>query len=791
MPGVTPRTLRVLEFQTVCDRLAALCTSPLGREEALQLRPSMVLTEVARWQRETSEARLLAETAGGLPLSGVADIRAPVHRASIGGILAVRQLLDIRDTVAASRTLKGFIAARREDVPALADLIWGLGVFPEIEEAVGRAIGPDGAILDGASPDLARVRRERRVAETRLRDRLEEIVRSSAVARMLQEPLVTIRGDRYTVPVRAEFRHHFQGVAHDQSSSGMTVFMEPLAVVPLGNRLRELASAEQEEVTRILEALSRAVGEAAEDLAVTVEALARLDVVAARARLSMEMGAAAPRLNAQGILDLRGARHPLLQGPVVPIDVRLGRRFRTLIITGPNTGGKTVTLKTMGLITLMAQAGMHIPAAPESEVAVFPQVYADIGDEQSIVQNLSTFSSHLTAIIEILRALGEDPPGEARALVLLDEVGAGTDPTEGVALARAIIEALHTLGACTAVTTHYNELKALPYTIEGAENASVEFDEATLRPTFRLLIGTPGRSNAFAIAERLGLDPGIVERARGSVSRRDADLTHLLESVEGERETIARERDAIARARGELAQLRARVEEDSRRLDAERRQSLARATGEVDALVRRGRRELDALLAALRERPSAGAASRVRASLRDLTDASAAYAAEARVPPAGAPPEDLRAGETVLILSLDRNGVVQAPPDSRGEVEVQAGTVKVRVPLGDLRRLAQAETPEPAVSSGAPGPDKAMTIPSTLDLRGRAADDAIAELDKYLDDATLAGLDRVTVIHGKGTGALRRAVRDHLSRHPEVVGFRLGGDGEGGSGATIIDLARA
>ncbi len=788
---MTPRTLRVLELPAILERLAALCASPLGGAAARALGPSTALEEVRRRHQETSEARELAETSGGLPVQGIRDVRDPVHRASIGGVLPVQQLLDIRDTAAVARALKGFLTARREAVPVLAGLAASFEVFPSLEEAIGDAVGPDGEILDGASRDLARIRRDRRTAESRLRDRLDGVLRDAAIVRMLREPLITIRGDRYTIPVRAEFRHQFPGIAHDQSSSGVTVFMEPLAVVPLGNRVRELAAAERDEVARILAALSGEVGAVAEEFSRTLEVLAGIDLIAAKARLSIEMRGSAPTLNSEGAVELRSARHPLLSGTVVPIDVRLGGRCRTLIITGPNTGGKTVTLKTIGLLTLMAQAGLHIPAAPESEVAVFPQLYADIGDEQSIAQNLSTFSSHLGAIVEILRALGEHPLGGSRALVLLDEVGAGTDPTEGVALARALIETLHTLGACTAVTTHYNELKALPYAHPGMENASVEFDEATLRPTFRLLIGTPGRSNAFAIAERLGLDPRIVAQAQSAVSRRDADLATVFQSVEAERDALGREREALARDRAACDRLRARVEAEARRLEEDRREFFERARSEVSALVRRGRQELDTLLAALRERPSGEAAQRLRLHLQDLARASEAYAVRGQSPPAGPPPEDLQSGERVFVVSLNQRGIVQIPPDTRGEVEVQAGTLRLRVPVADLRRLPPGEAGGPSEPLQAePGLTKALAISPTLDLRGLRAEDAVEQLDKYLDDATLAGLARVTVIHGKGTGALRQAVRDHLSRHPEVAAFRLGADSEGGGGATIVELQR-
>jgi DNA mismatch repair protein MutS2 len=788
---VTPRTLRVLEFSAVVARLAALCAFPLGREKALALLPAPGLDEVERRQQETSEARTLAEASGGLPVRGMHDVRPAVHRAVLGGVLGATDLLDLRDTLAAARALKGFLAAHRAEAPALGEVAEGVGVFPGLEEGIRQAIGDDGAILDGASPELARIRRERRTEEARLRERLEQIVRTPAVQRMLQEPLITIRGDRYVLPVRAEFREQFSGVAHDQSASGMTVFMEPFAAVPLGNRLRELAAAEQQEIARILAALSASVGAAASALTETLEHLAHLDVAAAKAALSLQMDAARPRLNAVGRIELVRARHPLLSGQVVPVDIRLGGEFRTMIITGPNTGGKTVTLKTLGLLTLIAQAGLHIPAAPDSEVAVFPHVYADIGDEQSIAQNLSTFSSHLTALVEILQSLRDHPPGDARALVLLDEVGAGTDPTEGAALARALIETVHGLGACTAVTTHYNELKSLAFTHPGIENASVEFDENTLRPTFRLLIGSPGRSNAFVIAERLGLDAEIVERSRGYLARRDVDLAGLLEAIDRDRAALAEERDSLERARSDLAHRLSRADDEARRLAVERQQVADRAHSELAALLRTARKDLDDLRAALRSQPTSEAAARFRAYVRDLGRAAETYAAEARTPPPGSPPDDLRAGEDVVVLSLRARGVVLSPPDGRGDVEVQTGALKVRVALSDLRRVGESAAQASQPADGAtPAADKVPAVSVTLNLRRMGAEDAVLELDKYLDDATLAGLERVTVIHGKGTGALRRAVHEHLAHHPEVAAFRLGAEGEGGSGVTIVDLAR-
>ncbi len=785
------RTLRVLQFSEILERLARVCASDYGREKALLLAPSPWREEVERRQRETSEARWLAETAGGLPLRGLYDIRESLRRATLGGTLRPEDLLRIRDTLAGARLLKGYVAGRHEEVPVLAAIAEGIGVFPELEGDIARAVAEDGAIRDEASPELARLRRERRRTEAQLREQLERLLRDPVLARYLREPLVTIRGDRHVVPVRAEHRDQFPGIVHDHSASGMTVFMEPLAVVPLGNRLRELAVGEQDEIARILAALSRRVAAAAEEIAGTLEAVGDLDLAAAKAQLSLQMDATSPRLNEVGRVNLRGARHPLLAPPVVPVDIPLGERFRTLVITGPNTGGKTVTLRTLGLLTLMAQAGLHIPASPESEVAVFPQVYADIGDEQSVQQNLSTFSSHLSAIVETFSALEAAPPGEARALVLLDEIGAGTDPAEGAALARAILEALHARGVCTAVTTHYTDLKALAFQVPGVENASVEFDEETLRPTYRLLVGTAGRSNALVIASRLGLDPGIVERARAYVARRETDVADLLRRVEEERAQLAREKEEVARLRGELVLERSRAREEAERLLRERRRLLEEAHSELRALVDRARRELDALREALRTRPSHEAVAALRARLREVTEAASGFAAQLAPRLPGAAPQDLRPGDAVLVASLGQRGVVQAGPDSHGDVEVQVGAVKVRVPAAELHRLV-GETGSPRERSRDASPrvgfEKAASVPPVLDLRGKTVDDALLDLDKYLDDAQLAGLGRVTVIHGKGTGALRHAVQEFLAHRPGVAGFRLGMEGEGGSGVTIVDL---
>jgi len=777
------RSLRMLEFPKIQERLAVLTTFPPGRELAEALWPSTDLEEVTAWQQETTEARTLLEEGEG-PLRGAKDIREPVRRAAKGGRLDPAELLDIRDTLRVARVVKGYLQARAFRAPSLAAIAAGILPFEEVEGAIQRAIGEDASILDSASERLARLRQEQRGVHNRIKEKLEEILRSPSYAPMLQEPLITVRGQRYVVPVKAEFKGRFPGILHDQSSSGATVFMEPLAIVPLGNRLRELEGEEQEEIARILRALSRMIGERAGGILENVAILGRLDFVFAKARLSLEVDGVSPRLNDRGLLVLRKARHPLLQPPpdwpgrVVPIDVELGDSFTTLVITGPNTGGKTVTLKTIGLLTLMAQAGLHIPADEGSEVCVFPQVFADIGDEQSIEQNLSTFSSHMGNIVEILRNL------RGMALVLLDEVGAGTDPTEGAALARALIEHLHTRGVRTAVTTHYNDLKLLASEIPGVENASVEFDPETLRPTFRLLIGVPGRSNAFIIASRLGLPPSIIERGRSYLRREEVALDRLLAEIERDRQLIAREREEAGRAYQEAERLRRQYEQALRGLEEEKRRILASVQEEGERLLRQAMEQVEQLLQKIREEATERAVHRAREQLRALRLEWEERGKLLAPEPTGEPVQEVHVGEVVYVTSLGQVGVVAAPP-ARNEVEVQVGAVKARVPLENLRRVKGKAVGErhALLREELPPP-----VPASLDVRGRTAEEALLELDRYLDQAFLAGIPRVTIIHGKGTGALRRAVHRFLSDHPHVRAFRLGEAGEGGSGATVVEL---
>jgi DNA mismatch repair protein MutS2 len=774
------RTLRVLEFPWVQETLAGLTVTAMGRERALALVPADALEPVRALLAQTAEAMALAAEAE-IPVRGARDVRAAAQRAATGAVLEPAELLDVAQTLEVTRAVHRFLQRHQARAPRLAADGARLQPLPDLEADLRRALDERGGVRDEASPQLQRLRAEQREVERRLRAALEALVRDPATGRLLQEPLVTTRGDRFVVPVKAEHRHQFPGLVHDVSSSGATVFMEPLAVVPLGNRRRELAAAEAAEIARVLQRLSARVGAHVRALAANVELLGAFDLVNAKAALAARLRAVLPAVADDGVVQLRAARHPILawtrtdQG-VVPVDVELGARFRTLVITGPNTGGKTVTLKTIGLLVLMAQAGLAIPAAEGSRVAVFRQVHADIGDEQSVAQNLSTFSSHMRAIVEILRRVA--PP----ALVLLDEVGAGTDPTEGVALARAIIETLHRRGAHTVVTTHYNELKMLASLHEGVENASVEFDVETLQPTFRVRLGLPGRSNALIVAQRLGLDPDVVAQAQAYLAPEQVAIDRVLEDLTRDRAAAERDRAAAAEARRRAEEAAARVQEEAERLQAARRQRLAEARAAAEALVAQARREVEAILAEARAARSEAAARAARDRLRAVL--AALPAAEATGGGPGAPPAVLQVGQPVLVAPLGAVGIVRAGPDARDEVEVDVGAVRTRVPRAVLR-AHQAAAPRAAAEVTAPPPP---AVPPSVDVRGLVVDDALAQVDRYLDDAVRANLPVVVIVHGKGTGRLRAALHRFLRGHPHVQHFRLGGRGEGDEGATVVTL---
>ena len=780
------QTLRVLEYDKIIAMLCREASCSLGQRLAEELRPSADPDWVLASLAVTTEARRAWEEAGRLPLGGLHDVSSEIDRARIGAVLAPEDLLRVGSTLAGGRRLREFLAERRERLPLLWETASGLGSFRRIEDEIARCLGPDGTVLDDASPDLRRLRNLLRTLQNRVRDKLDSLIRGGDHQKHLQEALVTVRNGRYVVPVRQEYKANFPGIVHDQSASGATVFIEPMAVVELNNQLRSAEADEEEEVRRVLSMLSALVGEEAAAIAATLGALAELDLAFAKGRFSLEMGGIEPEVNDEGWLELRGARHPLLRGEVVPIDAALGKDFDTLVITGPNTGGKTVTLKTIGLLTLMAQSGLHIPARVGSTVGVFTQVACDIGDEQSIEQSLSTFSSHLSHIVAILGGLEG-----RRTMVLLDELGAGTDPTEGAALAMAILEYLHAREIRTVATTHYSELKAFAYQTPGVQNASVEFDVASLRPTYRLTIGLPGQSNAFAIAARLGLNTSIIERATGLISREDRQVEELIGNIANDAKAArdARRTAEELRARGD--RFKQEHEAELARLRREKDEILREAKKEAREILNETRRETENLLRLLQEagdeKQRREAAKLIREEIRARLDT---LETEEAPPPAGEAValENPRPGELVRSRSLDKQGQVLAL-NGDGQVLVQVGIIKINLPLTDLSRVDEPAGRANQGNLGNLGRNKALAVSSELDLRGMRVDEALAMTDKYVDDLALAGMGQARIIHGKGTGALRQAIGDYLRGHPRIKTSRMGLPNEGGAGVTIIEMA--
>jgi DNA mismatch repair protein MutS2 len=802
--------LNTLEFPAILARLAQHVSFSAGRQLALALEPSPVFAEVQQRLQETREARHLLDAQSGVSLGGVHDIRPLAQNASRGAVLQPTDLLDIQSTLGAGRRVQRVLSRMEAQVPLLADIAARIEPCQDLAEEIGRCISGRGEVLDHASPKLARVRREMRTALERLQDRLNRIVTNPRNASFLQEALVTQRGGRYVIPIKAEFKGRIPGIVHDTSASGATLFIEPLSAVEMANRWRQLQIEERKEVERILAELSGLVAGLVDELGWTVEALAQLDLALAKARFANALDANEPELvpfrtldpppagkpvppvqsplpdsqHPGSTLDLRQARHPLLDPEkVVPVDVYLGPGYYALVITGPNTGGKTVSLKTVGLMAAMAQSGLHLPVAEGAALSVFEGIYADIGDEQSIEQSLSTFSGHLTNIINILA------DATRRSLVLLDELGAGTDPVEGSALAQSILTHLLARRITTLVATHYSELKVFAHTMPGVENASMEFDLETLSPTFRMQLGLPGRSNAFAIAERLGLPTEIVQVARTLVSPEALEAESLLAQIqEAQREAAA--------ARDEAVLVQRRVTEQQHQLsvrlatiEAERATILGEARAQARRDLEAIRQEIEDLraevseprgLAALGEEWLAQASARLEAMQKEM----------APLPPPPPPertalPGEAAVGDTVWIAGLGTTGLVTALDGDSAEVQV--GTFGVRVQRSGLERRAHPEPAELQASAPSKGPYPSPS--AELDLRGQRVEESLPRLDKYLDDAFLAGMPFVRIIHGKGTGALRQAVRQQLRGHPLVKSHRSGEQGEGGSGVTVAYLA--
>jgi len=769
-------TLRVLEYDAIRQKVVAHCATPMGAERARQMTPRTDEEAIRVALQQTSEARRLIDLAEEMPLRGVQDVRSAASLARAGGILPPESLLSIADTVESARRLRSFLLTREEKCPALCVLARQLEPLPEVVNEVRRCLREDATVADSASPELARIRQRLRHLHSRITERLQATLNSSRIRNMLQEPVITMRGDRYCLPVKAEYRAQFGGIVHDVSASGATLFMEPQEVVDLGNQIREAQIAEQNEVVRILAQLSALVGKYSDPILLTCDALGELDFINARARLSVEWDAIEPALNTQGKIRLRKARHPLLKPPVVPIDVELGNRFRILLITGPNTGGKTVTLKTVGLLTLMMQSGLHVPADTGTEMAIFQNIFADIGDEQSIEQSLSTFSGHMTNIAATL------PQCDEHTLVLLDELGAGTDPAEGAALAQAILDYLLARHARVMATTHYGELKSYAYARQGVQNASVEFDLQTLRPTYHLRIGTPGSSHAIVIAQRLGLPSSVIETAQARLAGRETEATSIMRRLEEEQRHVEEARQAAEQERREAAALRQQLQQRLEQVESERQRLREEVTQEVQHRLYQILQQAEEAYRRLREQPRENrAAQEARQQVRQAAEQMKQLLA----PPAAAPTE-IREGDTVKVTTLNVTGTVLQL--TQEEAVVQAGAIRVTVPREALRRIDEKPVSKAPLVSVPVNLSRAANISPEIMLRMQRVDEALANLDQYLSEAYAAGLQQVRVIHGKGTGTLRKAVREYLNTHPLVASYRGADATEGGDGVTIVTL---
>lgn len=781
------KILNTMDYHKILTSLANHAATGLGEQAALNLRPSSDLEEVKLRLQATDEAMTVERLKGGPPLAGVKDIRGALKRARIQAMLSSTELWDISALLFAARRTKRHIAAVHEEeaIPLLEELAETISDQKQLEEDIRQCIDEQGEILDQASFELASIRRDLRIGETRIREKLEAMIRSSNAAKMLQEQLITIRNDRYVIPVKQEYRSHYGGIVHDQSGSGATLFIEPEAIVAMNNKLRETKLREEREIERILSRLTEQVGLLADVLEYDTGAVETLDFMFAKARLAREMKASLPRMNDRGFLKLWKARHPLIPADqVVPIDVELGNSYTSILVTGPNTGGKTVTLKTIGLLNLMAMSGLFIPAEDGSQMCVFDAIYADIGDEQSIEQSLSTFSSHLTNIIRILKHM------TPKSLVLLDEVGAGTDPAEGSALAIAILEHIHRLGCRMVATTHYSELKAYAYERKGVINASMEFDVQTLRPTYRLLVGVPGRSNAFAIAERLGLPKPIIDHARGEVTEEDMRVETMIASLEDNRLKAEAERETASKLRMELEAMRQKLTRELEKQEAEREKRQEQAEEKARAIVDKARREAQEIITELRQLAMEGVQVKehMLTEARKRLDEAAPEAKLAAKPKRDAKPvRRIEAGDDVRVYSLNQKGsVVELAGE---EAVVQLGIMKMKVPLADLELLSSAKSAAKPVQSGANVKrTRGESVRSELDLRGANLEEALMEVDRFLDEALLGNLGQVFIIHGKGTGVLRSGIQEFLRKHKHVKSFRIGSFGEGGTGVTVAEL---
>lgn len=785
---IDEHSCEVLEFDKVRAILAGYAASDLGRDLSRQVVPLVDVARIEESLSMVSEMKGVFEADRRFPIDGIKDVRGSLRKAEIeGAYLEPQELLDLKEALRVARAIKGFFQDTDGGYPLLERLASRMVVIRDIEQYIEKAVDPSGKVCDGASVELARIRREYGRAKERLKDKLDAVLEGFSESGVVQEPIVTIRDNRYVIPIKEEHRGRVAGVVHDRSASGATVFIEPLATVELNNRLRELQIEERREIDRVLLTLTDLVKRRLEEVCLNVETLAEFDLVYAKARMAQDFDAAEPRLNRDNRTTIVEARHPLLElrkgvesEGVVPLDIELGTGFRTLVITGPNAGGKTVALKTVGLLTLMAQAGLAIPAAEGTEIAVYRQIFADIGDEQSIEQDLSTFSSHTHQTVKFLEKADRD------TLVLLDELGAGTDPELGAALGMAILEELTRRGACTITTTHLGTLKVFAQNREGIENGSMEFDSRTLQPTYRFRLGIPGSSYAFQIATQLGMPSEIIDRSSSFVDKGERKLEELITDLNRNLSIYEKKREAVERKEVELDRLLATYQERIDRLEAGEKEVKRRAYEQAEAILAGANSLVERTVADVRR--SGAVREMVKGAKRALMAEKVRIGQElekCKVEP-GTELEGVRPGERVFVSSLRSEGEVLSEPDSRGRVEVRVGDAKVEAAALDLTKV-EGEGTAPKRKQYRPV-NINKDVPREIDLRGLSSEEAIEVLDKYLDDAQLVGLDSVRIVHGKGTGSLRRKVGGFLENYPRVEGRRLGGWHEGGDGVTVVKL---
>ena len=793
---MNPKALKTLEYNKIIDKLTEFAGSALAKEMCRNLQPSTDLYEIQALQKETSDALSRIYQKGAVSFRGVRDIRGSIKRLEIGAIIGINELLSICSLLDVCSKVKAY--SRNDRDPDFEDsleaMFQALQPLTPVSSEIRRCIASEEELNDDASPALFKIRRSMRQINDKVHAQLQTMVNGSART-YLQDAVVTMRNGRYCIPVKAEHRGQIPGMIHDQSSTGSTLFVEPMAVIKLNNDLRELELKEEKEIEMILATLSARCGEETEALRDDLDLLTKLDFIFARAQLSRSMNGTQPDFNEEGRILIKKGRHPLLdKKKVVPIDIQLGKDFELLIITGPNTGGKTVSLKTVGLFTLMGQAGLHIPAFDHSELSVFHEVFADIGDEQRIEQSLSTFSAHMTNTVSILKEADD------RSLVLFDELGAGTDPTEGAALAIAILSNLHRRGSRVMATTHYSELKVFALSTPGVENGCCEFDVETLRPTYRLLIGVPGKSNAFAISQKLGLSQDIIEEAKTHLTKQDEDFEDLLADLEQKRVTIEQERDQINSYKEEIRELKQRLESKQEKLDLSRDKILREANEQARNILQEAKDYADTTIRNFQKYGKAAGVSakdmeKERGKLREkMSTVDKKLSAKNAAPKKShkqLTAKDLHIGDSIKVLSLNLKGTVSTLPDAKGNLFVQMGILRSQVNIRDLEKLDDTVITGGNFSKTGSGKikmSKSASVSTEINLLGKTVDEAIMELDKYLDDAYIAHLPSVRIVHGKGTGALRKGVHNYLRRQKHVKSYRLGEFGEGDAGVTIVEF---